>query len=88
MAKSKTKVQNVEATNEDNAPAVETKTKKSEPIKLTAEQQKAYDELKTTSARIRYLDAEGFSRGQIAKHTGKIYQHVRNVLITPLKRQD
>ena len=43
--------------------------------------------LPTTSAKIRYLHAEGFSRGQIALKTNKRYQHVRNVLITPLKRQ-
>lgn len=38
------------------------------------------------SESIRQLAAKGYSRGDIAKATGKRYQHVRNVLITPLKR--
>lgn len=33
---------------------------------------------------IRYLAGSGLSKGEIAKVTGKRYQHVRNVLITPL----
>lgn len=37
------------------------------------------------SQAIRGLYAEGFSRSQIAKLTDKRYQHVRNVLITPVK---
>ena len=41
-------------------------------------------ELPTTSARIRYLDSEGWTRSEIAKKLGKRYQHVRNVLITPI----
>lgn len=40
----------------------------------------------TKSAKIRELNAQGFSRGEIAKSMGILYQHVRNVLITPLKR--
>lgn len=36
--------------------------------------------LKTKSAKIRYLDKQGFTRGEIAKHLGLIYQHVYNVL--------
>ena len=39
-----------------------------------------------TSQKIRALHAEGFDRGAIAKHLGKRYQHVRNVLITPIKK--
>jgi len=42
--------------------------------------------LQTTSGRIRYLDACGLKRGQIAKILNKRYQHVRNVLITPVKK--
>jgi hypothetical protein len=38
------------------------------------------------SAVIRRLAAEGQSRGQIAKFMGLRYQHVRNVLITPVKK--
>jgi hypothetical protein len=37
------------------------------------------------SGKIRRLNAEGFSNGQIAKFLDKRYQHVRNVLITPVK---
>lgn len=57
------------------------------PLVLNDEQATMYADLTTTSAKIRYLHAEGFSRGQIALKTNKRYQHVRNVLITPLKRQ-
>lgn len=35
---------------------------------------------------IRYLHSKGWSRGSIAKFMNIRYQHVRNVLITPLKR--
>lgn len=34
---------------------------------------------------IRALAAQGIERGQIAKMLDKRYQHVRNVLITPVK---
>lgn len=44
--------------------------------------------LDTVSAKIRYLDSLGWKRGQIAKHLGKRYQHVRNVLITPLMNKE
>lgn len=39
-----------------------------------------------TSQKIRALHGEGMSRGEIAKVLGKRYQHVRNVLITPIKQ--
>lgn len=42
--------------------------------------------LKNTSQIIRYLDSQNFSRSAIANFTGKRYQHVRNVLVTPLKK--
>ncbi len=52
----------------------------------------AYHKLPTTSAKIRAMAKDGFSRGQISrsglttKQGNPIrYQHVRNVLITPLK---
>ena len=54
---------------------------------LSAEQQKALEAITSISGKIRYLDGQQFSRGQIAKHVGKRYQHVRNVLETPLKRK-
>jgi hypothetical protein len=39
-----------------------------------------------TSQKIRALATEGLSRGAIAKVLNKRYQHVRNVLITPIKK--
>lgn len=45
-----------------------------------------FAEYKTKSAIIRLLHAEGMSRGSIAKKLGIRYQHVRNVLITPIKK--
>lgn len=53
--------------------------------KLSKAQKTKLGKLPTTSARIRYLDSLGWSRGAIAKELGKRYQHVRNVLITPVK---
>lgn len=83
------KIEAVE-TSEDNVPEVtevtETKETKSEPLVLNKEQQTAYNDLKTKSAKIRYLHGEKFSRSQIANFLGIRYQHVRNVLTTELKR--
>jgi hypothetical protein len=42
--------------------------------------------LPTKSAKIRALHAAGMSRGQIAKALNIRYQHVRNVLVTPVKK--
>lgn len=44
------------------------------------------EEHKTVSAVIRFLNSKSISRGDIAKITGKRYQHVRNVLTQPLKK--
>ncbi len=54
-----------------------TETKKINEKKLTS--------LPTVSSKIRYLNDCGLSRGDIARKLNKRYQHVRNVLITPLK---
>lgn len=43
-------------------------------------------QLTTTSAKIRYLTALGWNRSRIAKKLDILYQHVRNVQITPLKK--
>ena len=57
----------------------------------SAEVQKELKALESKSAQIRYLDSEGFERADIARILTKFYgkevryQHVRNVLITPLK---
>jgi len=40
----------------------------------------------TKSAKIRYLDSMNYSRSDISKIVGCIYQHVRNVLITPIQK--
>ena len=40
----------------------------------------------TKSAKIRYLNDLGWNRSKIAKELNIIYQHVRNVLITPIKK--
>lgn len=89
------KVAQVEINDQDNemeqiatAEAVTEKKgrKQVEKIELSKAQQKEYDDLKTKSARIRYLASQSFSRGSIADFLQIRYQHVRNVLETPLKR--
>lgn len=42
-------------------------------------------DLPTTSAKIRALHRVQFTRSQIAHYLEIRYQHVRNVLVTPLK---
>jgi len=54
-------------------------TKKATP-KLTKEIQSKLDEQTTVSAKIRFLDKEGFTRADISRILNKRYQHVRNVL--------
>lgn len=41
----------------------------------------------TKSAAIRRLNEQNHSRGDIAKMLNIRYQHVRNVLITPIKKE-
>ena len=66
---------------------VEKKSRKViEKISMTGAQEEGYAELKTKSAKIRFLASQAFSRGSIADYLGIRYQHVRNVLETPLKR--
>ena len=43
-----------------------------------------YQNLTSISSIIRQMEKDGFSRWQIHKDSGIRYQHVRNVLITPL----
>lgn len=48
-----------------------------------------YEDLKnfkTTSAKVRYLDSLGFSRKEISMIVNIRYQHVRNILITPVAK--
>ena len=48
---------------------------------------KELEALPTKSARIRFLDSKGMPRAQIARELNIIYQHVRNVLEMPVKKQ-
>ena len=59
-------------------------TKKSAP-NLTKSIQDELNGLPTKSAKIRYLDKKGYSRGDISRVLKIRYQHVRNVLVTPVK---
>lgn len=47
---------------------------------------KKLDALTTKASKIRLLDAEGWTRSEIAARLGVRYQHVRNVLITPVTK--
>lgn len=44
------------------------------------------ESLPTKSSKIRYLFESGMKRSEIATKLNIRYQHVRNVLITPLKK--
>lgn len=55
---------------------------------LSKTQKEQLDKLETKSAKIRFLNSIGYSRGQIAKTLDIRYQHVRNVLITPIKTKE
>jgi len=46
-----------------------------------------FNSLPTKSSKIRYLNSYGWKRGEIAKYLNIRYQHVRNVLITPIKNE-
>ncbi len=61
-----------------------TTTKKTAP-KLSKDLQTSLDSMTTKSAKIRFLSADGMSRADIARTLDIRYQHVRNVLITPVK---
>ena len=52
--------------------------------KLSKAQEKKLNAFDTKSAKIRYLDSLNYSRSEIASILKIRYQHVRNVLITPL----
>lgn len=43
-------------------------------------------EHKTKSGIIRFLNSKGYKNGPIAKYMGIRFQHVRNVLVTPVKK--
>ena len=54
-------------------------------MNITKSQSTKINKMNTKSAKIRFLNAEGFSRSEIAALIKIRYQHVRNVLITPVK---
>ena len=54
--------------------------------KLNKSQASQLNKFKTTSAKIRFLASKDMSRGDIARTLQIRYQHVRNVLITPVKK--
>lgn len=66
-------------------PATTALTKEQIATNQKANLAKLVSKFGTKSAMIRGLTAEGMSRSDIAKSTGLRYQHVRNVLITPIK---
>ena len=55
-------------------------------VPVTTTLQEELKKLSTTSARIRYLNEKNFTRYQISKMLNIRYQHVRNVLITPVTK--
>jgi len=56
-------------------------------LKIKTTDRTKLQNLPTTSSRIRFLNKLGFSRSEIAVELNKRYQHVRNVLITPVKTE-
>ncbi len=55
-------------------------------VELTKAQKTKLSGIKTTSDKFRFLRGLRMDRGQIAKVTGKIYQHVRNVEVQDLAK--
>ncbi len=53
--------------------------------KITKKQKFNVDSMSTKSAKIRYLTSLDWKRSEIAGYLNIIYQHVRNVQITPVK---
>lgn len=51
---------------------------------LKDEEKSKLKSLDTWSSKFRYLSKCGYSTGDISRITNKRFQHVRNVLITPL----
>jgi hypothetical protein len=64
----------------------ENSTMKKVAPKLEKAQNEALAKCASVSAKMRYLDAQGFTRGDISRILNKRYQHVKNVLDRPLKK--
>lgn len=71
-----------------NATVATTASNKKVAPTLEASVQKKLDALATTAAKIRFLEANKFARGDIARILNIRYQWVRNVLNTPLKKTE
>lgn len=54
-------------------------------MNLTNKQTTHLHNLPTTSSKIRFLTSLNWTRSQISKELNILYQHVRNVQITPVK---
>lgn len=71
--------------------ATETKAPEAAPVETVKPQfelPKLMETHKTKSNVIRFLSSQGWTRSQIASFMSIRYQHVRNVLIQPLKQKD
>lgn len=93
MSRKAKKVKHVEVLDNDlnviDTVAVEevpTKEKKEVEVIVLTDAEKKELEGMTISSQIRHLHIK-YTRGQIARILNKRYQHVRNVLETPLKKQ-
>ncbi len=75
---------NTQAQTQASEPAEETKVEETKKD-LSSAQETEFKNLPTKSAKIRFLNAQGWKRGDIAKRLGIRYQHVRNVLVMPVK---
>lgn len=56
-------------------------TNNTKKIELNDSMKKELEKYSTTSDKIRFLNAKGFSRRAISDLLGKRYQHIRNVLV-------
>jgi hypothetical protein len=64
------------------------KSTKTNSSKLTSEMiDQKLETFKNVSSKIRYLNSLGMDRSTISKKLNIRYQHVRNVLITPVQKQ-
>jgi hypothetical protein len=87
MSKAQKNVVAQEVTNEVTTEVVTQEQVKSFVIPLDGSGADKYiADAGSVSSAIRKLIADNYSRGEVAKMLNKRYQHVRNVMITPLKK--
>jgi len=65
---------------------IQKQTEGKKEVEVVIDVPKLIKELGTKSAVIRKLTADGLSRSEVSKVMKIRYQHVRNVLITPIKK--